>query len=222
VGVTGRCATTFTWGISWLHSTAWQCTWRRCRPNLLGVVYWQDEKTFIDPRFRRYASADVRLHHQGGITARSLRNFSSTTCHGCRSQMLLAAVFGTAIPNRLLQQIWPGEGLLAPLFNDAVAAYIELGKLLKQGTPICVCKCAPARCAEQVLYEPSTKRFTLVCPIPPFYSVRSVPIAPWFHLATWRHVPVSCHCSNCPGHLRVPNSALLFWVRFSVTRHQHH
>jgi hypothetical protein len=35
-------------------------------------VGWQDEKTFIDPRFqalRVVKQTDVRLHHQGGITA---------------------------------------------------------------------------------------------------------------------------------------------------------
>jgi hypothetical protein len=46
---------------------------------------------------------------KGGITARSLRNFSKHYLAMVAAQMLLAAVFGTcAIPNRLLQQICPG------------------------------------------------------------------------------------------------------------------
>jgi hypothetical protein len=36
-------------------------------------VYWQDEDFHRSLQALRVA--DVRLHHQGGITARSLRNF---------------------------------------------------------------------------------------------------------------------------------------------------
>jgi hypothetical protein len=78
-----------------------------------GVVYWQDE-TFIDPRFQalRVVAADECVYIiKGGITARSLRNFSKHYLPWFAALwMLLAAVFGTCvIPNRLLQQIWPGD-----------------------------------------------------------------------------------------------------------------
>jgi hypothetical protein len=52
---------------------------KRCRPRPSGVVYWQDEKTFIDPRFQALRVVKQRTCDyiiKGGITARSLRNFS--------------------------------------------------------------------------------------------------------------------------------------------------
>jgi hypothetical protein len=70
--------------------------------------------------FRRYASSSKRTCDyiiKGGITARSLRNFSKHYLAMVAAQMLLAAVFGTCDSQSTPATNRPGAN--APLFNDA-------------------------------------------------------------------------------------------------------
>lgn len=100
-----------------------------------GVVYWQGEKTFIDPRFEALRIIKQRTCDyiiKGGITANSLRNFTKHYLPWLPlSDATSDGVWDLRFPIDSHNKSGPiHAGLLTPLFNDAVAAYVELGKLL--------------------------------------------------------------------------------------------
>lgn len=102
-----------------------------------GVVYWQGDRTFIDTRFHALRTIKQRTCDyiiKGGITANSLRNFAKHYLPWIPlADSTGEGVWDLRFPIDAYHKSGPvHSGLLVPLFNDAVEAYVELGNLLDQ------------------------------------------------------------------------------------------
>lgn len=99
-----------------------------------GLVYWASSTTFIDPRFSEIRTIQQRTNDyilKGGITANTLRNFSKHYLPWLPLADNANGMWDIRFPIDSCNKSGPiFSGLLFPLFNDAVDAYIALGKLL--------------------------------------------------------------------------------------------
>ena len=106
-------------------------------PTTQQIVYWASHTTFVDPRFSKLRAIQQRTKEyiiKGGITANTLRNFSKhylpwiklSDCSENGGWDIRFPITPTDKSGPLL------DGLLYPLFNDAVSAYIELANLKQE------------------------------------------------------------------------------------------
>eukprot|EP00798_Chlamydomonas_sp_ICE-L_P009306 gene9306-16440_t len=105
-------------------------------PPASADVYWDRERTFLDPKFAELRAIKERTNEniiKGGVTANSLRNFSK---HYIPWLLLSNNTYGhwdISFPVDATTRTGPVlRGLLFPLFNDACDACDELGRLLNQ------------------------------------------------------------------------------------------
>lgn len=100
------------------------------------VVYWDRDRTFVDPRFSELKAIKDRTAHyiiKGGITVNTLRNLSKHYLPWVPLSDCSEGAWDLRFP--IAENVKSGPvitGLLVPLFNDAVAAYVAFGKLIRQ------------------------------------------------------------------------------------------
>lgn len=101
-----------------------------------GNVYWERTNTFLDPRFAELKAIKDRTAEyiiKGGITVNSLRNLAKHYLPWVPLSDCSGGTWDIRFPLTQTDKSGPViKGLLLPVFNDAVAAYAALGKLINQ------------------------------------------------------------------------------------------
>ncbi|KAG2440394.1 hypothetical protein HYH02_010283 [Chlamydomonas schloesseri] len=106
-------------------------------PPLAGKVYWESTTTFSDPRFAQLRTIQQRTREyiiKGGITVKSLRNFSKHYLPWLPlASMGSDGAWDIRFPVDERTRSGPVlRGILFPLFNDAREACVALGALIGQ------------------------------------------------------------------------------------------
>eukprot|EP00798_Chlamydomonas_sp_ICE-L_P031020 gene31020-7114_t len=101
-----------------------------------GDVYWDRDRTFLDPMFAELRAIKERTTEyiiKGGVTANTLRNFAKHYIPWLRLSDNTYGHWDISFPVNATTRTGPVlRGLLFPLFNDACDACDALGRMLNQ------------------------------------------------------------------------------------------